>query len=226
MKKNNDFIFKVISIILVFFIILVLGLILSEIFNKDKVNNAINITDNQDKQNNQEIQEKMENPIVLLETNYGEIKIELFLNEAPITAGNFKKLVEEGFYDGIKFHRVIPDFMIQGGDPLSKNDSLKNRWGMGGSEAIQDEFISGLSNTRGTLSMANAGPNTGSSQFFINIVDNTFLDFDKPPMQSKHPVFGKVIEGMGVVDEISLVRRNANDVPVEPVIINRAIILN
>ena len=167
--------------------------------------------------------EKMEKNIVLVETNQGNFKIKLYLEQSPITAGNFKKLVESGFYDGTKFHRVIGNFMIQGGDPLSKNDSLRSRWGTGGpGYAIKDEFIKGLSNTRGTISMANSGPNSGGSQFFINVVNNTPLDWDKQPYSSKHPVFGEVIEGMDVVDKISKMNTTRNDMPVTDVIIIKA----
>ncbi len=155
---------------------------------------------------------------VKLETNKGDIIIELY-NTMPITAGNFQKLVEDGFYDGVIFHRVIPDFMIQGGDPLGT--------GTGGpGYTIEDEFVQGSSNVRGTISMANAGPNSGGSQFFINVADNTFLDWDKPPSSSKHPVFGKVISGMDVVDAISQVERDSRDKPREQVTIIRATILN
>ena len=174
----------------------------------------------------QQLMENKENTLIVMETNFGDIYIELYTVKSPITAGNFKELVENGFYDGIKFHRVIPDFMIQGGDPLTKNDSLQARWGTGGPEyTIEDEFITGLSNVRGTLSMANSGPQSGGSQFFINTVDNTFLDFDKQPTSSRHPVFGKVIKGMEIVDKISQVPRNQRDVPNEPVIINTARII-
>ena len=121
---------------------------------------------------------------VLFETTMGNIKIKL-RDDMPITAGNFKQLVEKGYYDGLIFHRVIPDFMIQGGCP--------NGTGTGGpGYAIPDEFVKGSSNLRGTISMANAGPNSGGSQFFINLVDNTYLDWDKPPASSKHPVFGEI----------------------------------
>lgn len=173
-------------------------------------------------------QDKMENDktIVVFETTKGNIEIELFLDESPMTAGNFKKLVEEGFYDKTKFHRVIPNFMVQGGDPLSKNDSMTNRWGTGGpGYAIQDEFIEGLSNVRGSLSMANSGPNSGGSQFFINTVNNTNLDWDKAPSQSKHPVFGKVILGLEIVDAISKVRTTGSDRPLEDIEIIKAYIL-
>jgi len=128
----------------------------------------------------------------------------------PITSGNFEALVNKGFYDGLTFHRVIDGFMIQGGDP--KGD------GTGGpGYTIKDEFVNNK-NDRGTISMANAGPNTGGSQFFINLVNNNFLD-------TKHPAFGKVVEGMDVVDKIAKVKTDANDKPVTPVIIIKASVL-
>jgi peptidylprolyl isomerase len=167
------------------------------------------------------------NPIAVLNTNRGTIEIELFEDTMPITAGNFAKLVEEGFYDGIKFHRVIDGFMIQGGDPITKTDEVL-RYGTGGpGYSIPDEHIDGryLTNVRGTISMANSGPESGGSQFFINLVDNTNLDFDKPPAQSKHPVFGRVLEGMDVVDEIGQVEVNpASNLPLEEVVIESATI--
>ena len=163
--------------------------------------------------------------IAVLETSQGTVKIELFLEQSPITAGNFKKLVEEGFYDGTRFHRVISGFMIQGGDPNSKDVNNKEAWGRGDpGYKIQDEFVEGLSNTRGTISMANAGPNSGGSQFFINVADNTPLDWDKQPSTSKHPVFGRVVEGMDVVDSIanSATSGPPFDRPVEDVVITKA----
>lgn len=174
---------------------------------------------------NKPVEIKLEKYVVL-ETNLGTIKLELFLEQSPITAENFKKLVEEGFYDRTRFHRVIPDFMIQGGDPFSKDETNQLRWGAGDAGyKIEDEFIEGLSNKRGTLSMANSGPNSGSSQFFINTKDNTFLDWDKAPSSSKHPVFGKVIEGMDLVDNISIVETDRDfNRPLESVIINKAYI--
>ena len=152
-----------------------------------------------------------ENMNVKLETTKGDIVIALD-PEMPITAGNFKKLAEEGFYDGIVFHRVIDGFMIQGGDP--KGD------GTGGpGYTIKDEFKKGNINARGTISMANAGPNTGGSQFFINLADNNFLD-------AKHPVFGKVIEGTDIVDAIGKVETDARDKPLEDIVIIKARILS
>ncbi|MDA8596954.1 peptidylprolyl isomerase [Candidatus Pacebacteria bacterium] len=162
------------------------------------------------------------NPTAIMTTNKGVIELELFEDQMPITAGNFAALAEAGFYDGIKFHRVIDGFMIQGGDPNTKNGDPAT-WGTGGSDNIQDEFVAGeqLTNVRGTLSMANTGqPNSGSSQFFINLVDNTNLDFDKQPLSSKHPVFARVINGMDVVDAIGKVEvAPPANVPVEPVVI-------
>lgn len=156
----------------------------------------------------------------IIHTTMGDITVELFVGKMPITAGNFIKLAEEGFYNEVKFHRVIKEFMIQGGDPLTKDETKQSLWGTGGpGYAIEDEHVKGFSNTRGTLSMANSGPNSGGSQFFINLVDNTQLDFDKNPLSSKHPVFGKVVDGMDVVDTIGSTPTGPGDRPIEPVII-------
>lgn len=164
------------------------------------------------------IDENMGNVKVKLETNHGDIVIELY-DDMPVTVDNFKRLVEDGTYDGVVFHRVIKDFMIQGGDPTGT--------GMGDPAIpkIKDEFVAGHSNLPMTLSMANAGPNTGSSQFFINLVDNSFLDYDKQPLSSKHPVFGEVVEGQDVVREIGSVAVGAGDRPVEEVVILKATII-
>jgi cyclophilin family peptidyl-prolyl cis-trans isomerase len=155
-------------------------------------------------------------------TNKGVIKLELFEDKMPITTGNFVKLAEQGFYNGTKFHRVIDGFMIQGGDPNSKGDNTAS-YGTGGPEyTIQDEFVADplLTNVRGTIAMANTGqPNSGGSQFFINTADNVGLDFDKEPAASRHPVFGRVIDGMDVVSAISAVETGPRDLPLEPVII-------
>lgn len=166
------------------------------------------------------------NPVAVLETTMGTIELELFEDTMPVTAGNFKKLVNEGYYDGIKFHRVIDGFMIQGGDPITKTSEVM-RYGTGGpGYSIPDEHIAGryLTNVRGTISMANSGPNSGGSQFFINLVDNTNLDFDKQPLSSKHPVFGRVLSGMNVVDAIGKVETNVADLPLEDVVITKATI--
>ena len=144
---------------------------------------------------------------ILLKTSMGDIILQLY-EDMPITAGNFQKLVEKGFYDGTVFHRIISGFMIQGGDPTGT--------GCGGpGYAIKDEFTRKNKNDRYTISMANAGPNTGGSQFFINLVNNNFLD-------SKHPVFGKVVEGLDVVDALGKVKTGANDKPVKEVKIESA----
>jgi len=150
---------------------------------------------------------------VKLETNHGEIIINLY-SDMPITTGNFENLVKQGTYDGVIFHRIIDGFMIQGGDPTGTG------YGDPKIPNIQDEFThaGGNKNNRGTISMANAGPNTGSSQFFINLVDNNFLD-------SKHPAFGMVIEGMDVVDKIAKVETDARDKPFEDVVILKASVL-
>lgn len=148
---------------------------------------------------------------VLLQTTMGDVRIELFEDTMPITAGNFRKLVEKRFYDGTIFHRVIAGFMVQGGDPEGT--------GMGGpGYAIRDEFTANNRNARGTISMANAGPNTGGSQFFINAVDNHRLD-------PKHPVFGRVVGGIEVVDAISRTPTDDEDRPRTTVTIQKASLL-
>ncbi len=163
------------------------------------------------------------NPVAVLTTNFGDIEIELFKDTMPVTTGNFLSLIEKDFYNKTKFHRVIGGFMIQGGDPLTKM-SEKSKWGTGNpGYAITDEHIKGkyLSNTRGSVAMANAGPNSGGSQFFINLVDNVGLDWDKPPMTSSHPVFGRVIKGLGVVDTIGNVETDSKDIPLKDLIVEK-----
>ncbi|MAG78844.1 peptidylprolyl isomerase [Candidatus Pacearchaeota archaeon] len=155
-----------------------------------------------------------DNTQVLLKTTMGDITIELYSKDMPITAGNFENLVKQGTYDGVIFHRVIDGFMIQGGDPTGT--------GMGDPNIpnIKDEFTKTEldQNNRGTISMANAGPNTGSSQFFINLVNNNFLD-------EKHPVFGNVTEGMDIVDKIAKVEKDSSDRPLQEVKIIKAEII-
>ncbi len=175
----------------------------------------------------------------IMHTNMGDIKIKLFPNEVPKTVKNFVELSKSGYYNGIIFHRVIKDFMIQGGDPTGT--------GMGGSsiygEKFEDEFNENLHNVRGALSMANAGPNTNGSQFFIvqantipdgmaeqmkRLVDRGFpeesiADYEAlggtPWLDFKHSVFGFVYEGMDVVDDIANVRTGAGDKPMYDVVI-------
>ena len=148
---------------------------------------------------------------VRLETTMGNITIQLGA-DMPITAGNFAKLAGQGYYDNSIFHRVIDGFMIQGGDPTGTG-----RGGPG--YVIPDEFTKNNRVLRGTVAMANAGPNTGGSQFFINLVDNEFLN-------SKHPVFGTVTGGMDVVDKIGKVKTDSNDRPLTPVKILKATVIS
>ena len=152
---------------------------------------------------------------VLLITSMGNITIDLY-EDMPITTANFRKLVDGGTYDNTTFHRVMKNFMIQGGDPTTKGEPA--------TPTIPDEFTSHNRNNRGTIAMANAGPNTGSSQFFINVVDNHHLD-------SLHPVFGEVIIGMDIADAISNVPTitnpdNPNDVrPIDAVYVIKAMLI-
>ncbi len=142
-----------------------------------------------------------------LHTNHGQIEIELFDEDAPRTVENFLKLARDGFYDDVIFHRVIPDFMIQGGDPTGT--------GTGGpGYTFEDEF-NDHKVARGALAMANAGPNTNGSQFFVVTAEAT------PWLDGKHTVFGRVTNGMGVVDEISSVDTDSSDKPREAVVIER-----
>lgn len=140
--------------------------------------------------------------VAKMTTNLGEIWLRLTPDQTSKTVENFVGLTERGFYDGLIFHRVIPDFMIQGGDPLGNGTGGESIWG----GDFVDEFVPALSNIRGSIAMANRGANTNSSQFFINQADNTFLDF-------KHTVFGQVVSGMSVVDEITNVERDSLDKP-------------
>ena len=142
-----------------------------------------------------------------IHTNHGAIELELYPDDAPKTVDNFVKLANDGFYDGVVFHRVIPDFMIQGGDPTGTG-----RGGPG--YQFEDEFNDNKV-VRGALAMANAGPNTNGSQFFIVTAEST------PWLDGKHTVFGRVTNGMDVVDEIEKVDTDANDKPREDVTIER-----
>jgi len=152
------------------------------------------------------------NSLAQFETSKGDFTIELFEDKAPITTKNFIDLVTKNFYDGLIFHRVIDDFMIQGGDPKG------NGTGGPGYE-IKDEFNPDLKhNAEGILSMANAGPNTGGSQFFITLKATPWLD-------NKHAVFGKVIKGLDVVKAIGKVKVGAGDKPVEDVVIKKITIV-
>lgn len=154
----------------------------------------------------------------VLKTNQGDIVLEFMQSDAPVTINNFIKLAEKEFYNGTKFHRVIENFMIQGGDPLSKDEEMRVQWGTGGpGYTFEDEIHSNNQNNAGTVAMANAGPNTNGSQFFINTNNNNFLD-------DKHTVFAKVVGGMDIVVKISQVEAGPTDQPVEDVIIESVVL--
>ncbi|EEI70854.1 MAG: peptidylprolyl isomerase [Lentilactobacillus hilgardii] len=173
-------------------------------------------------------------PKATIKTNHGDIKIQLFPEQAPKTVENFVTLAEKGYYDGVTFHRVIPDFMIQGGDPTGTGAGGDSSFG----GSFEDEFSPELFNINGALSMANAGPNTNGSQFFIvtnehvddgmigqmkqagypdEIID-TYKNGGTPWLDFRHTVFGQVIDGMNVVKEISGVKRSASDKPEDDVV--------
>ncbi len=154
-----------------------------------------------------DVTEKKSNRHAVFDTTMGTFKIELFEDKAPITTGNFINLSQQGFYDGLIFHRVVDDFMIQGGDP--------NGDGSGGpGYTIQDEFHPSLSHTSaGIVSMANRGPDTGGSQFFITLAPTLWLD-------GKHAIFGRVVDGMEVVEAIGKVETGPMDKPIEDVVMN------
>ena len=180
---------KPLIVLILIAILAILPLILQNMPNTSK--NEAPITDNST------------DTMVDVETTMGKFTLQIFTKTMPITGGNFVKLVQEGFYDGVIFHRVIAGFMVQGGDPTGT--------GIGGpGYTIKDEFTSNNRNDIGTISMANAGPNTGGSQFFLNVANNNYLD-------TKHPVFGKVVEGYDVVEKISNVSTDEEDRPLEEV---------
>lgn len=148
----------------------------------------------------------------IIKTNFGDIKIAFYNNESPITVNNFLNLAQEGFYDNTKFHRVIKDFMIQGGDPNSKDDDWSNDGTGGPDYKFQDEF-NDHKLIKGSLAMANSGPNTNGSQFFIVTAEAT------PWLDNKHTNFGYVLEGMDVIEKIEAVEVNERDHPVEDVVV-------
>ena len=175
-------------------ILIAVGFILFNPFNSNS-NSSDNMSDRQ---------------IAVIETNFGNIVIQLFPDVAPGHVENFVKLAQDGFYDGTTFHRVIPDFMIQGGDPNSKDEDRSNDGQGGPGFTINAEFTD-VPHKRGILSMARAqDPNSAGSQFFIVVKDSNFLD-------GQYTVFGEVIEGMDVADKIVNVKRDGNDNPLEKV---------
>ena len=156
----------------------------------------------------------MANRTAVIETNKGTIKIELLEEDAPKTTENFRLLAEKGYYDGVIFHRVIENFMIQGGDPLGEGYGGESAWGGKFDDEIdrESDLYQGAYE-KGTVAMANAGPNTNGSQFFI-----MHVDYPLPPSYTK---FGKVIEGQEVVDDIAVVDTNPGDKPVDPVVMEK-----
>lgn len=225
LKRNKPAL--LLSILIVFMLVFSgFYVVFTSLTGSDDSNNAGANTNNGGNDTNKTTYDT-EYPVAVFDTTMGEFAVELYNDKVPITTGNFINLSKSGFYDGVKFHRVIRDFMIQSGDPNSKDNDPSDD-GMGGpGYTIPDEFHEDLSNIRGTISMANSGAdtNSGGSQFFINVVDNTYLDFDTDP-RYKHAVFGKVISGMDVVDDISNVNTDSNDRPIENVVINTIKIVN
>ncbi len=208
-------IFQILAIIAIIVVIIV-GVTKDKQDVEVSNDSSANVLSSLENNNIQEENNTMEQEAVLITmvTSKGNIEIELWRDQAPKTVENFITLANNGFYDGTRFHRVIEGFMIQGGDPLSKDTAQISRWGTGGPGYVfQDEIHEENYNITGTISMANAGPNTNGSQFFINVADNVFLN-------DKHTVFGKVVSGYDIVETIALVDTVPGvDRPVEDVVI-------
>ena len=163
-----------------------------------------------------------DNPVVIMETSMGTVKMELFEKRAPISVANFLKYVETRHYDGTIFHRVIKGFMVQGGGFTPGMRKEKATF-----EPIKNEAGNGLRNKRGTLAMARTGePNSATSQFFVNVVDNGFLDRAEAKDNVGYAVFGRVTDGMDVIDQIRGVPTGANDIPLEDVLIKSIRLVN
>jgi len=188
------------------------------------LNSAKKIQQQQDK-NNQQAQQIINNTNTnmptptakqaIIKTNLGDITVEFYADESPKTVQNFITLAQQGFYDGTKFHRVIKDFMIQGGDPLTKDDSKKSYWGTGDpGYKFADEF-NNHPLVRGSLAMANSGPNTNGSQFFIVTAEST------PWLDGKHTNFGQVVSGLETVDKIEASPTDSADRPLNAVVIEK-----
>ena len=197
-EGNKKTIIRIVFLVLLIFVVYQLNIAM----NKNSENNNVSVNDVVDENNNEDNKNNGENNadnvdlrIAVIETNKGNIKLELFTNDAPKTVENFVKLASENFYDEIKFHRVISDFMIQTGDPLSKDDDPSNDGTGGPGYSFEDEINSHKVEV-GSLAMANSGPNTNGSQFFI------VTERAQPHLDGKHTVFGKVLEGMEVVRNI------------------------
>ena len=164
------------------------------------------------------MQEEKEVSDAVFRTSHGDIEVIFFADKAPKTVANFIALADKGFYDGTKFHRVIKDFMIQGGDPLSKDDAQIGRWGTGGPGYQFADEINSEKIVRGAFAIANSGPNTNGSQFFIVTAAAT------PWLDGKHTVFGKVVRGMDVVDKIESTPVGLRDIPQTPVILEKVML--
>ncbi len=180
---------------------------------KESDNNKTN--NNKMKNNNQQIEDLTKQySQAILKTSLGDIVVKFYSADSPITVNNFLNLSKKGFYDNTKFHRIIKDFMIQAGDPLSKEDATASRWGTGGpGYKFQDEF-NNHKLVKGSLAMANSGPNTNGSQFFIVTAEATsWLD-------GKHTNFGEVVNGMDIVEKIEASETGAQDRPLENIVIN------
>lgn len=171
------------------------------------------------KNNNKKITKIMpENKqLITLETSLGNIELELYPEKAPKTVDNFVKLANAGFYENTKFHRVIKNFMIQGGDPYTKGEDT-SVYGTGGPGYKFADEHNDLQMVRGMIAMANSGPNTNGSQFFIVTIPEAGW------LTGKHTIFGKVISGMEVVDKIEASKTNQNDLPIVPVVVNKVIV--
>ncbi|MBP9662982.1 MAG: peptidylprolyl isomerase [Pyrinomonadaceae bacterium] len=155
----------------------------------------------------------MGNKIAVIDTNHGTIKVELLEKDAPKTTENFRLLADKNYYDGVIFHRVIPNFMVQGGDPLGEGYGGESAWGGKFDDEIdRGSMLYAGMYEKGTVAMANSGPNTNGSQFFI-----MHVDYPLPPSYTK---FGRVVEGQEVVDSIAAVATGPNDKPLEPVVMN------
>lgn len=186
--------------------------------NNNQSNQSSNAAGNQN--NNMELENlSAKYNQAVLQTNFGNIKIQFYVDDAPLTVNNFLNLAAKGFYNGTKFHRVIPDFMIQGGDPNSKDDDWSND-GMGGPGYSFDDEINQHKLVAGSLAMANSGPNTNGSQFFIVTAEST------PWLDGKHTNFGEVVEGMDVVRRIESVNTNESDHPTEDIVIKNIALMN
>jgi len=212
--STQNIIFTVVAVAFILFIV-VMGGTKKAPTNEQPVVATSTPTTTQTEESISETNSKKPMTTAVMTTNKGVITLELFADTKPNTVANFVKLANEGFYNGTRFHRVIKGFMIQGGDPLSKDMTKQAYWGTGGpGYHFADEIGTDNKNVIGSISMANAGPNTNGSQFFINTADNGFLN-------PKHTAFGRVVAGMEVVTAIENTKTGAQDRPAEDMIIEK-----